>query len=94
MWHGWCAAAPCRRSGFNAIGDRLISAHVKDIAPSGTKLDEDGWADVGAGVLDWHSLWQTCRDCGARWMVVEHDKPSDPVRCARASFAWLSKLQG
>jgi len=74
--------------------DRLISAHVKDIAPSGTKLDEDGWADVGAGVLDWHSLWQTCRDCGARWMVVEHDKPSDPVRCARASFAWLSKLQG
>jgi sugar phosphate isomerase/epimerase len=74
--------------------DRLISAHVKDIALSGTKLDEDGWADVGAGVLDWRSLWQTCRDCGARWMVVEHDKPSDPVRCARVTFAWLSKLQG
>jgi sugar phosphate isomerase/epimerase len=74
--------------------DRLISAHVKDIAPAGTKLDEDGWADVGAGVLDWHALWQTCRDCGASWMVVEHDKPSDPARCARASFAWLSKLQG
>jgi sugar phosphate isomerase/epimerase len=74
--------------------DRLVSAHVKDIAPEGTKLDEDGWADVGAGVLDWHTLWQACRDCGAHWMVVEHDKPSDPARCARASFAWLSKLQG
>jgi sugar phosphate isomerase/epimerase len=74
--------------------DRLISAHVKDIAPAGTALDEDGWADVGAGVLDWRSLWQTCRDCGAQWMVVEHDKPSDPARCARASFAWLSRLQG
>ncbi len=74
--------------------DRLASAHVKDIAPDGTRLDEDGWADVGAGVLDWHALWRTCRDCGARWMVVEHDKPSDPARCARASFAWLSKLQG
>jgi sugar phosphate isomerase/epimerase len=73
---------------------RLISAHVKDIAPPGTSLDEDGWADVGAGVLDWRSLWQTCRDCGANWMVVEHDKPSDPARCARASFAWLSKMQG
>ena len=74
--------------------DRLVSAHVKDIAPAGTKLDEDGWADVGAGVLDWRALWQACRDCGARWMVVEHDKPSDPARCARTSFVWLSKLQG
>jgi sugar phosphate isomerase/epimerase len=73
--------------------DRLVSAHIKDIALAGTKLDEDGWADVGAGVLDWHKLWRTCRDCGARWMVVEHDKPSDPARCARASFAWLSRLQ-
>jgi sugar phosphate isomerase/epimerase len=74
--------------------DRLVSAHVKDIAPAGTALDEDGWADVGAGVLDWRSLWQLCRDCGARSMVVEHDKPADPARSARASFAWLSKLQG
>jgi sugar phosphate isomerase/epimerase len=73
--------------------ERLISAHVKDIAPAGTALDEDGWADVGAGVLDWRSLWQTCRELGAKWMVVEHDKPSDPARCARASFAFLSKLQ-
>ncbi len=74
--------------------DRVVSAHVKDIAPAGTKLDEDGWADVGAGVLDWRTLWQACRDAGARWMVVEHDKPSDPARCASASFAWLSRLQG
>ena len=74
--------------------DRVVSAHVKDIAPAGTKLDEDGWADVGAGILDWSALWQTCRDNGARWIVVEHDKPSDPARCARASFAWLSTLQG
>jgi sugar phosphate isomerase/epimerase len=72
--------------------NRLVSAHVKDIAPVGTRLDEDGWADVGAGVLNWHALWQTCRENGAQWMVVEHDKPSDPERCARASFAWLSRL--
>jgi sugar phosphate isomerase/epimerase len=74
--------------------DRLVSAHVKDIAPEGTALDEDGWADVGAGVLDWRSLWQLCRDCGAQWMVVEHDKPSDPVRCARVSFACLTGIEG
>jgi sugar phosphate isomerase/epimerase len=74
--------------------DRLVSAHVKDIAPTGEKLEEDGWADVGAGVLDWPSLWRTCRDCGAQWMVVEHDQPSDPERCARASYAYLSSLPG
>jgi sugar phosphate isomerase/epimerase len=72
--------------------DRLVSAHVKDIAPAGQNEDEDGWADVGAGVLDWRDLWQACRAAGARWMVVEHDKPSDPARSARASFAFLENM--
>jgi sugar phosphate isomerase/epimerase len=72
---------------------RLTSAHVKDIAPAGEAEDEDGWADVGAGVLDWRDLWQACRAAGARWMVVEHDKPSDPVRSARASFAFLRGME-
>jgi sugar phosphate isomerase/epimerase len=73
--------------------DRLVSAHVKDIAPEGAALDEDGWADVGAGTLDWTSLWPLCRDLGARWMVVEHDKPSDPARCAHASFRYLRDME-
>jgi len=71
---------------------RLTSAHVKDIAPAGQNEDEDGWADVGAGVLDWRDLWRACRRAGARWMVVEHDKPKDPARTARASFAFLSDM--
>jgi sugar phosphate isomerase/epimerase len=71
---------------------RLTSAHVKDIAPTGQNADEDGWADVGAGVLDWRDLWQACRRAGARWMVVEHDKPKDPARTARVSFEFLRGL--
>jgi sugar phosphate isomerase/epimerase len=71
---------------------RVSSAHVKDLAPAGQKQDEDGWADVGAGVLDWRDLWRACLDAGARWMVVEHDKPKDPARTARASFAFLSNM--
>jgi hypothetical protein len=43
-------------------------------------------------VLDWRDLWRACRDAGARWMVVEHDKPADPARTARASFAFLSSM--
>ena len=65
---------------------------MKDIAPAGQNRDQDGWADVGAGVLDWRDLWRACRDAGARWMVVEHDKPKDPARSARASFAFLRSI--
>jgi sugar phosphate isomerase/epimerase len=72
---------------------RLISAHVKDLAPSDQNLNEDGWADVGAGVLDWPDLWRACRVAGAVWMVVEHDKPTDPARTARASFDFLTAME-
>ena len=71
---------------------RVVSAHVKDIAPPGRNEDQDGWADVGAGVLDWRDLWRAARAAGARWMVVEHDKPADPAGTARASYAFISRL--
>jgi len=73
--------------------DRVASAHVKDIAPAGQNEDQDGWADVGSGVLDWRDLWRACRDAGARTMVVEHDKPADPAQTARASFAHLRNIE-
>lgn len=72
---------------------RLVSVHAKDLAAAGTKLDEDGWDDVGHGVLDWRGrLAQAAVDNGARWLVAEHDKPSDPARFARNSFAFLNSL--
>src|SRR5258708_30931585 len=45
--------------------DRVVSAHVKDIAPQGQNEDQDGWADVGAGVLDWRCFWQVPPGAGA-----------------------------
>ena len=74
-WPGWYRGGAAPDVLLQRYRDRVVSVHVKDIAPASTKLDEDGWADVGAGVLDWRTLWQICRDCGALWMVVEHDKP-------------------
>ncbi len=72
---------------------RLVSVHAKDLAPAGSKLDEDGWDDVGHGVLDWRGrLAQAAVDNGARWFVAEHDKPSDPARFARNSFNFLNSL--
>ena len=78
---------------INRYRSRITAAHVKDIAPPGQNEDQDGWADVGSGVLDWHDLWGICRDAGAKWMVVEHDKPSDPAQTARVSFAFLRTIE-
>jgi hypothetical protein len=62
---------------------RLTSAHVKDIAPPGQNADEDGWADVGSGVLDWRDLWRACREAGARWLVVERQAEGSGADRAR-----------
>lgn len=69
------------------LGDRITAIHVKDIAPAGEALDEDGWADVGHGTLDWKSLLAEARArTKATYYVMEHDKPSDAIRFARRSI--------
>lgn len=68
--------------------------HVKDIAPAGEKADEDGWADVGSGTLDWPRLWREAVAAGAEVMVAEHDNPSDGERFARVSAAAMTVLAG
>lgn len=74
------------------LSGRLAAVHVKDLAPEGQNLDQDGWADVGAGTLDWLRLWPLALSHGARWMVLEHDKPTDPVPFARDSREYLLGL--
>lgn len=73
---------------------RVTAVHAKDLAPAGEKLDEDGWADVGTGTMNWQHLARVAKEVGAKWLVAEHDKPSDPARFARASYAFLSQLEG
>ena len=72
--------------------DRLLSVHVKDLAPQGINVDQDGWADVGAGIVGWQELWPVSRRLGAVWMVVEHDNPKDFDGFCRRSFAYLETL--
>ena len=71
---------------------RVASAHAKDLAPAGEKRDEDGWADVGHGVMDWPTLAAACRKAGARFLAAEHDNPSDAARFAGNAFAYLNQL--
>lgn len=67
--------------------DRIVATHIKDIAPEGTCRDEDGWADVGQGVMDWPAIMGALNQTPARYFVIEHDNPSDDQRFARRSIA-------
>lgn len=70
---------------------RLSAAHVKDLAAPGTNEEEAGWADVGAGVLDWRVLWPAALSKGAKVMVVEHDKPLDPARTIANGYRFIQE---
>lgn len=68
-------------------GHRVVCVHVKDIAKPGEGRDEDGWADVGHGTVDWPGLMKLMRDrTPARHFIMEHDNPGDIERFARRSL--------
>jgi sugar phosphate isomerase/epimerase len=69
---------------------RIEAVHVKDIAPAGSCVDEDGWADPGYGVLDWSALVPVFKEIGVSLFVAEHDKPNDVARFARRAFATVA----
>lgn len=66
---------------------RIVAAHVKDVAAKGENTDEDGWADVGHGVMDWTAIKPAMDAAGVYRYVVEHDNPNDHTRMATRSLA-------
>lgn len=66
---------------------RITAAHVKDIAPAGENLAEDGWADVGHGTVGWATILPALRAAGVQHFIMEHDNPADHVRFAARSLA-------
>ncbi|MCU0831314.1 MAG: sugar phosphate isomerase/epimerase [Rhizobiaceae bacterium] len=79
---------------INAYRDRLVSIHLKDRAPAGQKTNEDGWADLGTGELDWPRIVAAIQASSARHFIVEHDNPSDHARFARNSIAFANAIWG
>ncbi len=71
---------------------RILAAHMKDRAPVGENADEDGWADVGYGVLDWTAIASALKAAKVPRFVLEHDNPSDVERFARRSLATVKGL--
>ena len=72
---------------IDAFKGRISAAHVKDIAAKGENLDEDGWADVGHGVVDWKAIMAALKAAGVTYYVMEHDNPADDRRFATRSLA-------
>lgn len=72
---------------------RIRAVHIKDIAAEGQCEDEDGWADVGHGTMDWPAIWQALSGSPVRHWVMEHDKPNDHQRFARRSIASVQTYQ-
>ncbi len=72
--------------------DRITAVHIKDIAPAGECTDEDGWADVGEGVMDWGAILRALQALNVKHYVMEHDNPNDHERFARRSFSNVASL--
>ena len=68
-------------------GSRISAVHVKDIAAPSQNTNEDGWADVGYGTVDWRALTAALKDTPVQYFIMEHDNPSDDERFARRSIA-------
>lgn len=72
---------------------RIPAVHVKDVAPAGEALDEAGFADVGAGIMDWDHLWGVLSELKVPLRIAEHDQPSDWRRFAANSAAAIKQLR-
>ncbi len=68
-------------------GKRITAVHVKDIAPAGENADQDGWADVGHGTVEWAKLFKALSATPAKYYIVEHDNPKDYKATAERSIA-------
>ncbi len=85
----WVARGGVDPAAFVAAhAGRIVSVHAKDNAPEGEE-DQDGWAEVGYGTLDWDAILPAVADAGVPWLVVEHDNPRDHLTVARRSYEFL-----
>ena len=67
-------------------GPRITAVHVKDIAPAGQNANEDGWADVGHGTVDWRGLVKAFKEKSAAKVYRDGARQSERRRSLRAAL--------
>lgn len=73
---------------FAARPGRFPLWHLKDAGPA----PERAMRDVGAGTIDFASLFARADQAGLRHGFIEHDNPADPMASVQASVAALGRL--
>lgn len=71
---------------FRDHAGRFALVHVKDMAADGAM------ADVGAGSIDFATLFSRSSQAGIRHYFVEHDHPADPFVSIATSYRYLHDL--
>ena len=74
---------------FKRWPGRFPLVHVKDMLPG----PEQKMADVGAGKIDWRTIFQHAGEAGIEHYFVEHDEPADPMASIAASYRYLKNLE-
>ncbi len=69
--------------------DRISLVHIKDVAPFEHNINEEGWADIGYGTMDWRRLWAALDAAEIERRIVGHENPADQWRFARRSYATI-----
>ncbi len=91
---GWIERAGADiRTELEKFPGKIVAFHVKDTAPEGVTKD-DGWTDVGSGIIDWKAVWPSIARSGCDLLVLENDEPTDWRGFAAHSHTFLSGLAG
>lgn len=72
------------------VEGRMGIVHFKDMA---IKEDQQDYAEIGEGNLDWVSIIKACRDTGVKWYAVEQDVcRNNPFDSLGMSLRYLEKF--
>lgn len=71
---------------FREHPGRFELCHVKDMAPDGSMTE------VGAGTLDFASMFEHVETAGLKHFFVEHDEPGDSMASIEKSFDGIQAL--
>ena len=73
------------------VGGRMEVVHLKDMA---ILNNEQVFAEIGEGNLDWTRILQACRDIGVKWYAVEQDTClRDPFKSLEMSYRYLANSE-
>lgn len=74
------------------FSDQIVALHIKDLAAAGANLNEEGWADVGHGIVNWETLWPLVTACKTAYKIVAHEQPADHWRFSERAIASVQRF--